>query len=57
MGSNVQDFDVCKIENGIEIDGELIANSQNATIEQVVQILLANEDNEPILVGLSCQRQ
>lgn len=56
-GPNVQNFDVCKTEDGVTIDGELIPNSQNATVEQVVQILETNSENEPLFVGLSCQKK
>lgn len=57
MSLNVEDFDVCRTDDGIIVAGALLDDSQNVTVAQIVEILTSNPNNEPVFVGLSCQKK
>ena len=55
MGPNVQDFDVCKTDEGITVDGVLIDDTEGLTVAEAVEILESNPNDDETFENLSCQ--
>lgn len=55
MGPNVQDFDVCKTDEGITVDGVLIEDTEDLSVAEAVEILESNLNGDETFEGLSCQ--
>lgn len=55
MGPNVPDFDVCKTDEGITVDGVLIEDTEGLSVLEAVEILESNPNNDEAFEGLSCQ--
>lgn len=55
-GPNVQDFDVCKTDEGITLAGELVPDSENITLEDAVSALEQNPDGADVFDGLNCSK-
>ena len=55
MGPNVQDFDLCKTDEGITVDGVLIEDTEGLTVAEAVEILESNPNDDEAFENLSCQ--
>jgi len=51
-------IDVCIQNDGnFLVDGDVVENPNNATIEEYVTAIEANPNNDPALEGISCTRK
>ena len=55
--NEAESIDVCEENGNFVIDGEVIANENGATLEDLVRAVEANVDNDPDLEGVTCRRK
>lgn len=55
-GPNVNDFTVCKTDEGITLSGELIPDTEDLSLQDAVGILEDNPNGDEAFEGLSCRQ-